>query len=189
MIDADETLETLALRAVTLRQREALLPRVLALAEAVARAHALGLVHAELRPEGVRVGAFGVVLDWGCARELGGLYDDRPWPELRRGELARDVAFMAPEQVTGGHVDARVDVYAIAAVAYRVLAGEPPYAHEAAVTRLHALMAGPPVPLARRVPGLGRVTALIDRAMAWSPHERPQDAGVLVYALREVGVG
>ena len=187
MIDADETLETLALRAVTLRQREALLPRVLALAEAVARAHALGLVHAELRPEGVRVGAFGVVLDWGWARELGGVYDDRPWPELRRGELARDVAFMAPEQVTGGRIDARVDVYAIAAVAYRVLAGEPPL-HEAAVTRRHALMAGPPVPLARRVPGLGRVTALIDRAMAWSPHERPQDAGVLVWALREVGV-
>lgn len=189
MIDADETLETLALRAVALGQREALLPRVLALADAVARAHALGLVHAELRPELVRVGAFGVVLDWGCARELGGLYDDRPWAELRRGELVREVAFMAPEQVTGGRIDARVDVYAIAAVAYRVLAGEPPYAHAAAVPRLQALMAGPPVSLARRVPGLGRVTALIDRAMARSPHERPQDAGVLVYALREVGVG
>jgi serine/threonine protein kinase len=78
------------------------------IAEAVAFAHARGVVHCDLKPGNVMLGAFGevLVLDWGLATTAAGDH----------GRRAGTPGFMAPEQVRGEPVDARTDVFALGRV-------------------------------------------------------------------------
>jgi serine/threonine protein kinase len=85
----------------------------LRVAEPVAFAHARGILHGDLKPSNVMVGLFGevLVLDWGLARAIG----------PRHGEATASAAmgtpgFMAPEQESGGAVDARADVFGLGAL-------------------------------------------------------------------------
>ena len=82
--------------------------------EAVAFAHANGVVHRDLKPENVMVGEFGAVLvmDWGVACRIDG----------DAAHIAGTPGWMAPEQERGQAVDARADVYALGAI-LRHLAG------------------------------------------------------------------
>jgi len=98
----------------------------LRVAEAVAFAHAHGVLHRDLKPENVMVGAFGevLVLDWGLAKVL---REASEAPSFRRtGESAvlGTPGFMSPEQQAGGSatVDVRTDVYSLGAM-LRWLAG------------------------------------------------------------------
>src|SRR6185503_11573938 len=67
----------------TLAERLALLPVLIAVGEAIAYAHSRRVVHRDLKPLNVLVGAFGetVVIDWGIAKEIGGVVEDRLTPE------------------------------------------------------------------------------------------------------------
>jgi serine/threonine protein kinase len=82
--------------------------------EAVAFAHANGVVHRDLKPANIMIGAFGeaLVMDWGVGRELA-VPDE--------GELVGTPAFMAPEQKAGGALDARVDVFGLGATLREVM--------------------------------------------------------------------
>ena len=136
--------------------RPALLRVFQRICEAVAFAHALGVVHRDLKPENVMIGAFGeaVVMDWGVAKALrgkGGAAGEEagepgPRPEGREGSAASGApgagsegdtahgvvigtpAYMAPEQARGesAAIDARTDVYALGAVLYSLLSGRQP---------------------------------------------------------------
>ena len=76
--------------------------------EAVAFAHANGVVHCDLKPENVMLGDFGevLVMDWGVAREIGGL----------ASVVAGTRGYMAPEQERGNTVDGATDVFALGAM-------------------------------------------------------------------------
>ena len=119
--------------------RLALLPHLLAVAEAVAYAHGQHIVHRDLKPANVLVGAFGetVVVDWGLAKDLGApaTADDDPAAVVGSGGGGDDTVvgtvlgtpvYMAPEQARGQAVDERADVYALGAMLYYLLAGAPP---------------------------------------------------------------
>jgi eukaryotic-like serine/threonine-protein kinase len=99
----------------------------LRVAEAVAFAHAQGVLHRDLKPENVMLGPFGevLVLDWGIAKLLGApATDDAPPPagEVRApdtgaGSVLGTPGYMPPEQASGaGAVDGRSDVYALGAL-------------------------------------------------------------------------
>jgi serine/threonine protein kinase len=117
-----ERLDAALSRPVALAER---LRMFLRIAEAVAFAHAQGILHRDLKPENVMVGAFGevLVLDWGLAKVLD---DPDAGPARRTGESAvlGTPGFMSPEQQAGASaaVDARTDVYSLGAM-LRWLAG------------------------------------------------------------------
>jgi serine/threonine protein kinase len=92
-----------------------LLRLFLRICEAVAFAHARGIVHCDLKPDNIMVGEFGeaLVMDWGVAAGLG---------EPARG-LAGTRGFMPPEQERGETLDATADVFALGTILRRMLEG------------------------------------------------------------------
>ncbi len=184
-----------------LRGRLALVPRVLAVAEAVAYAHSQRVIHRDLKPANVLLGAFGetIVIDWGLAKDLS---DDAADPETSGAFGAADVgdtrlgavmgtpSFMAPEQGTGRDVDERADVYALGAILYTVLAGAAPYSGSDSKTVVQLVAAGPPRPVRELAPSVsGELVAIVDKAMARDPSERYATAGELAADLKRFETG
>jgi serine/threonine protein kinase/WD40 repeat protein len=184
----------------TTRERMALLPNLLAIAETVAFAHGKRIIHRDLKPLNVIVGDFGetVVVDWGLAKELG-------TPELEMpatsgpagaegstviGQVIGTPAFMPPEQARGEPVDERADVYAIGAIAYTMLSGARPHQGTSSDEIIRLVKQGPPRPLDERVPGLPRdLRAIVARAMAPEARDRYATARELADELRRFQTG
>jgi formylglycine-generating enzyme required for sulfatase activity len=189
-------------RAVSLRR---LVSTVHAACLAVGYAHERGVVHRDLKPTNVMVGAHGEVLvvDWGIAKVLSEgegpasgpepvRTGRRPGDETRAGAVMGTPAFMAPEQARGEGVDARSDVYALGAVLYEALTGSPPYRGTAASV-LAAVLAGPPASLrgaaeeqVRSTFGtdVGELVSVCERAMARDPADRYADGSEVAAALQ-----
>jgi WD40 repeat protein len=169
-----------------LDDRLALVPNVLTVAEAIGFAHAEGVIHRDLKPDNIMVGAFGetVVLDWGLAKDLRAgepAADPADAPgsadTTRLGAVLGTPAYMAPEQARGEPVDERADVWAIGAILYHLLAAAPPFTG-ASSEEVVARVAGEPAPpIAERAPGAPRdLVAIVDKAMARDPANRYANA-------------
>lgn len=86
-------------------------------------AHRAGVVHRDLKPDNVMIASGWVkVLDFGLAKNLGSEEETL----TRDGRLAGTVAYMAPEQLYGGNVDARSDIYALGVMTHEILTGQRP---------------------------------------------------------------
>jgi eukaryotic-like serine/threonine-protein kinase len=125
-------LKALIDEAKTYADRVALLERVLAVADAIAYAHARGVIHRDLKPSNIIVGEYGetIVIDWGLAKtvtdtdEVGQGADASVSPDVTvAGSVLGTPAYMAPEQAAGGGVTERSDIYALGAILIEVLGG------------------------------------------------------------------
>lgn len=171
-------------------ERLALLPIVLALAEAIAYAHGQSIVHRDIKPSNVVVGTFGetVVLDWGLAKDLNDSTDAilegaGSQPESGEamtadGQVMGTPGYIAPEQTRGEPADTRADVYAVGIVLLELATGKIP--RHGAVEVLYPQL-GEAVP-----PDLGTI---IRRATAQDPAVRYPDGGALVAELRRYAQG
>ncbi|MGE5182443.1 MAG: WD40 repeat domain-containing serine/threonine protein kinase, partial [Acidobacteriota bacterium] len=179
--------------------RLALLPHVAAVADAMAYAHEQRIVHRDLKPANVLVGEFGetVVIDWGLAKDLAAADDVVATASrtsdaslTRAGSVMGTPQYMPPEQARGEPIDERADVYAIGAMLYHLLAGEPPFARESSQQVLAKVVAEAPEPLARHVRGVAPdLLAIVERAMARDPAARYPTARELADDLRRFQTG
>ncbi len=176
-------------------ERLALLPRVLAAAETIAYAHSRGVIHRDLKPANVVVSHFAetVVIDWGLAQVLPGrspadedLPDGPSDPTLSgTGRVLGTLSFMPPEQAGGHPLDERADVYALGAILYNVLAGEPPFSGASSSALVATVRRSRPVPLAERASDIpDDLAAIVEKAMASAPAQRYAQAGDLADDLR-----
>jgi hypothetical protein len=150
-------------------------------AEALDAAHRLGVVHRDVKPANLLVDHAGAlrVTDFGIATAAG---DDTL---TLAGSILGTWGYMSPEQASGGRATAASDRYALAAVAFELLAGRRPFAAETPTAEAHAHVTAP-VPRATELePSLPRgVDAVLARGLAKRPEDRPESAGELVAALR-----
>jgi serine/threonine protein kinase len=186
------------------------LPRLLGIfaqvCQAMAYAHARGVVHRDLKPANVMVGAFGEVqvMDWGFAKQLkraeGGWRMEngedssatRPPPSPSRnpegvtqsGALMGTPPYMPPEQARGevALIDLRADVFALGAILCEILTGRPPYVGGTAAEVCRQAAAGDFHDAHARLDACGADAALRElarRCLAADRAARPPDAGVL----------
>jgi WD40 repeat protein len=185
----------------TLDERLALLPNVVAIADAMAYAHSKGLIHRDLKPANVLVGSFGetVIIDWGLAKNLQSEAPVLGVPDVPvagcpegvtvAGAVLGTPAYMPPEQAAGRVVDERADVYAVGAILYQVLAGSPPYDSTKPDIMMRVL-AGDPIPLRDRQPGVAPdLLTIVSKAMARDPRDRYPSAKELADDLRRFQTG
>jgi DNA-binding beta-propeller fold protein YncE len=150
-------------------------------------AHEAGLVHRDVKPANILLGAHDHVYlsDFGLARHA--LSD----PGLTApGAWVGTLDFVAPEQIRGAGVDGRADVYALGCVLHFALTGQPPYPREADEARLWAhLHAAPPEPsrIARGIPPA--FDAVVRRALEKRPEARQASAGELGNAAVQAAAG
>jgi len=182
-----------------LAERLALLPSLIAAAEAIAFAHAHQVIHRDLTPANVLVGEFGetVVIDWGLAKDLSGEVADDATLEVGpyRAEAAAEgltaigavigtAAYMPPEQARGESVDERGDVYALGALLYQLLVGAAPYRAATSVEVVERVKDGPPPAIDALVPEAPRdLVSIAHKAMARDPAARYASAGELAAEL------
>jgi hypothetical protein len=183
--------------AETLPERLALVPHVLAAAQAVAHAHARGIVHRDIKPSNILVGELGetVVIDWGLAKVIGEPDADDPHapPAMdpggslltRAGVVFGTPGFMSPEQLRGDASDPRSDVYALGATLFYLLARRLPH-HSASSTELMALAESrPSPPISTLVPGVpAELSTIVDTALAFDQDKRYADASALAEDLQ-----
>ncbi len=153
-------------------------------ADALAVAHAAGIVHRDVKPGNILLqGAHAALMDFGVARAL---------EEARGGRRLTDPGtavgtpgYMSPEQAMGeAQVDARSDVYALAIVGYEMLSGAPPFSGPTLRAMVAAHLAQIPRPLEElRADVPSAVADAIARALAKDPADRFQTAAAFRDAL------
>ncbi|MFN0253108.1 MAG: protein kinase domain-containing protein [Kofleriaceae bacterium] len=189
--------------------RLSLLPRVIAVADAIAYAHEHRIIHRDLKPSNVVLGEFGetLVIDWGLAKDLDAdeivdasvddpyRSDAAPAALTRAGDVLGTPAYMAPEQARGEAVDTYTDVYALGAMLYHLLAGLPPKPSSETrtrrgFTRARDTSVDEPVALGTLVPEAPvELVAIATKAMATSPADRYPSANELALELRRFQTG
>jgi TolB-like protein/Tfp pilus assembly protein PilF len=159
-----------------------------ALLEALAHAHAAGILHRDVKPENVMLAEAGGVklLDFGLAKRLASEDDGIDHATLTlitsAGAITGTPGYLAPEQIRGEDADGRADLFAVAAVLYESLTGTAAFAGPNPMARLGATLTHDPAPLQPSFPeGLARVVA---RALARDPAQRPASAGAFLADLR-----
>jgi serine/threonine protein kinase len=168
---------------VRLGREGALPPRVAAgigaeVAEALAEAHAHGIVHRDIKPSNILLDRDGHahLADFGIAHSLE--------PDTERltqtGMVVGTPAYIAPEQLAGTEVGPRTDLFGLGAVLFEMLTGGSPYKAMAPLPLAAAQAAGPP-PMPHADPQLADITRA---CLANAPADRPPDAAYVAATLR-----
>jgi WD40 repeat protein/serine/threonine protein kinase len=184
--------------------------------QAVAYAHSRKVIHRDLKPGNVMVGAFGEVqvMDWGLAKLMppGGTAADEPDDGLETtcgtviqssrtsdsatlaGSMLGTPAYMAPEQAGGelDRLDERTDVFGLGAILCVILTGEPPYTGNSGEDIRLMAIRGTLADAHARLDQCGadaKLVALCRQCLSTEPEARPRDAGAVAATVRDYLAG
>ena len=110
-------------------------------AAALDAAHAQGLIHRDVKPANVLIeGRTAFLTDFGLTKRIDGSRTQL----TRAGDVVGTIHYVAPEQIEGGRVDARSDIYSLGCLVYHVLSGELPFARDTDVAVIYAHLSEEP---------------------------------------------
>jgi serine/threonine-protein kinase len=159
---------------------------VTAVADALDYAHQRGLLHRDVKPANILMSNDRIMLaDFGIARWVG-----EPSALTGTNMTVGTVAYSAPEQLKGEEIDGRADQYALAATAFQLLTGTPPFQHSNPAVVISQHLTADPPKIGTRRPELSGLGPVFDRALAKSPNARYERCIDLARALaHHVGAG
>jgi serine/threonine protein kinase len=169
------------------RSPDAVVATARELANALASAHAKGVVHRDFKPENIMRNADGrlKILDFGLARLQRAADAPAMAGATMPGALVGTPAYMSPEQLNGQPADARSDVFALGVVLYEYASGAHPFAAATPLAVAARVLESEPAPIASRSPQISATVAtLIDRCLRKSPSDRFDSAVAAAEALR-----
>ena len=151
-------------------------------AEALAYAHAQGVVHRDIKPANImydaRTGSIKVT-DFGIARITAS-------SRTRTGIILGTPSYMSPEQLSGKHVDGRSDLFSLGVMTFELLTGKLPFEGESMTTLMYQIANEPHPNIKTLQPELPAcLRAVIDRALAKNPDQRYQTGDEFSQALRK----
>lgn len=157
---------------------------------ALREAHLLEVIHRDLKPANIFLTRHGdgddfvKILDFGLVKHM----SERPEEQLTQtGLFMGSPKYMAPEQIQGGHVDARTDVYSLGIMMYEMLTGKVPFERPTSVNILMAHVGEPPPPMRAVNPNLVCTPLfedLVMRCIAKDPAERYNSMDEVLQALK-----
>jgi len=156
-------------------------------ADALAYAHARGVVHRDIKPDNILItGHHAVVTDFGVAKAVSAASERGSLTSI--GIALGTPAYMAPEQALADpNVDRRADLYAVGVLAYEMLCGRTPFAGLPSQQILAAHVTRAPEPVIVHRPSVPpALNALVMHCLAKNPDDRIQSAGELVAQLEMV---
>jgi serine/threonine protein kinase/tetratricopeptide (TPR) repeat protein len=158
----------------------------LSIVEALVVLHGRGVVHRDLKPSNIFLTSTGVkVLDFGLARPIAAAETDTLTALSVAGAIVGTPQYAAPEQLAGGVVDARTDVFALGVILYEMLAGRPPFTSPTLAAQIHAVLYDT-APVLTGSPAIAAADRVLHRALAKQPSERYPTADGFGDALRTV---
>jgi serine/threonine-protein kinase len=154
------------------------------IASALDAAHAQGLVHRDVKPANVLIeGRTAFLTDFGLTKRTDGTHTEL----TRAGDVVGTIHYVAPEQIEGGQVSARSDVYSLGCLLYHCLTGQVPYSRDTDVAVIYAHLSEPPPKLTALRPELAAgLDGVIAKALDKSPDRRFPTCSDLVNAARGV---
>jgi serine/threonine-protein kinase len=153
-------------------------------AAALDAAHGQGLIHRDVKPANVLIeGRTAFLTDFGLTKRIEGSRTEL----TKAGDVVGTIHYVAPEQIEGGRVDARTDIYSLGCLLYHCLSGELPFARDTDVAVIYAHLSEDPPRLTSVRPELpGGLDAVIAKALEKAPERRFQSCADMMSAARSV---
>ena len=152
------------------------------IADALEAAHDRGLIHRDVKPGNILLDSRerAYLTDFGLIRRTK-LHTDI----TKTGQFMGTVDYCAPEQIKGGEIDGRADVYSLGCVLFECLTGAPPFRKETEVATIYAHLEEDVPKASSKHPGISPLlSSIVTKAMAKRPGDRFATAGEMAEALR-----
>jgi serine/threonine protein kinase len=158
---------------------------VMPLAQALTFEHEQGIIHRDIKPANILMleEDWPVLADFGLAK----LLHSTGAVLTGAGQVVGTMAYAAPEQIQGGKIDARADIYSLGIVLYELLTGKLPFFGKTAFDFLMARLTDSPIPLLTANPGVPAVfESLMKKVLAQEPDDRYLSMAELTGELRQI---